>query len=386
MMPKTRSFVYSLFFFAFCALAVPSHALAALININTADAALLDTLPGIGPTKATAIIDYRKAHGPFAKIEDIQNVSGIGASTYAEIAPLITVGDTPVQQTLDTSTPTTTQTATTNQNTATASHGTSSRPPSPPALMLEIIGDDHAYPNVPLELTLRVRTPKGDDDTFATFSWGFGDGSEGAGKTIRKSYAFPGSYLVTAYSRHGDTVGKATLLVHVALATARITSATADGVTIQNDSPDTLDVSEWVIRTADNSSFRIPEHTTLAPKSAVLFPNSITRLFATGHAELYYTDGGLVAAYPEPSAAEKPVATDTGLQERQATSPAPIISPSRASHAIEPVIAPAGAASAAPAGASTSGALPVVGASMGSPWIVGFLGVVMVAGAALLIL
>lgn len=64
---------------------------AALININTADVTLLDTLPGIGPSKAAAIMDYRAVHGPFAKIEDIQNVKGIGPSTYAGLAPLITV-------------------------------------------------------------------------------------------------------------------------------------------------------------------------------------------------------------------------------------------------------------------------------------------------------
>lgn len=75
------------------AVIVPAVAHAALININTADAALLDTLPGIGPAKAAAIIDYRTQHGPFVRTEDIQDVSGIGPSTYADIAPLITVGD-----------------------------------------------------------------------------------------------------------------------------------------------------------------------------------------------------------------------------------------------------------------------------------------------------
>src|SRR3990167_9958087 len=64
------------------------------ININIADVAALDTVPEIGPAIAQRIIDYRTTNGPFAKIEDIQNVSGIGESTYADIAPLITVGDT----------------------------------------------------------------------------------------------------------------------------------------------------------------------------------------------------------------------------------------------------------------------------------------------------
>lgn len=70
---------------------VPSFAFAASVNINTADSALLDTLPGIGPSKAAAIIQYRTAHGPFSRIEDIQEVKGIGPSTFAQMQSMITV-------------------------------------------------------------------------------------------------------------------------------------------------------------------------------------------------------------------------------------------------------------------------------------------------------
>jgi len=69
-----------------------------LVNINTADAPLLDTLPGIGPAKATAIVDYRTKNGPFATIEDIQNVSGIGPATYANLKEQITVGTSAAKQ------------------------------------------------------------------------------------------------------------------------------------------------------------------------------------------------------------------------------------------------------------------------------------------------
>ncbi len=63
-----------------------------LININTATQAELETLPRIGPSMAARIIEYRTAHGPFQRTEDIMNVTGIGPATYAQIKNLITVG------------------------------------------------------------------------------------------------------------------------------------------------------------------------------------------------------------------------------------------------------------------------------------------------------
>ena len=65
--------------------------IAGLININTASAAELETLPGIGSVKAEAIIAWRRRHGGFASIEDIRNVSGIGDATWEDIRDLITV-------------------------------------------------------------------------------------------------------------------------------------------------------------------------------------------------------------------------------------------------------------------------------------------------------
>jgi competence protein ComEA len=62
-----------------------------LININTGSAQDLNSLPGIGPSIAQRIIDYRAAHGPFSQIEDIMNVAGIGPATFDNIKDLITV-------------------------------------------------------------------------------------------------------------------------------------------------------------------------------------------------------------------------------------------------------------------------------------------------------
>ena len=62
-----------------------------MLNINTATAAELESLPGIGPVLAQRIVAHRVAHGPFGAIEDIIDVSGIGEGYYAQIRDLITV-------------------------------------------------------------------------------------------------------------------------------------------------------------------------------------------------------------------------------------------------------------------------------------------------------
>ncbi len=68
----------------------PTH-----ININTADAATLATLSGIGRVLAQRIIDYRTTHGPFAAIGDLRNVTGIHAGLFDKIKGSIQVGDVP---------------------------------------------------------------------------------------------------------------------------------------------------------------------------------------------------------------------------------------------------------------------------------------------------
>jgi competence protein ComEA len=63
----------------------------ALINVNTATAAELEALPGIGEVIAQAIVDYRTENGPFATVDELLDVSGIGDATLANIHDLVTV-------------------------------------------------------------------------------------------------------------------------------------------------------------------------------------------------------------------------------------------------------------------------------------------------------
>lgn len=69
---------------------------AGLLDLNTATVEQLDELPGIGPSTAQAIVDYRTQHGGFTSVEELDNVSGIGPATLEQIRPLVTVGESQV--------------------------------------------------------------------------------------------------------------------------------------------------------------------------------------------------------------------------------------------------------------------------------------------------
>lgn len=63
------------------------------VNINTATVGELDSLPGIGPSKAAAIVSYRDTNGPFTAVSELKNVKGIGDATLSNISALCTTGD-----------------------------------------------------------------------------------------------------------------------------------------------------------------------------------------------------------------------------------------------------------------------------------------------------
>lgn len=78
-------------FFLFALLLAPL-AWAGPVDLNTGTAADFETLPGIGPSKAAAIVEYRNAHGPFQSVAQLDDVPGIGPATLANLEGLVVVG------------------------------------------------------------------------------------------------------------------------------------------------------------------------------------------------------------------------------------------------------------------------------------------------------
>jgi comEA protein len=73
----------------------PSKAVAAVaapVNLNTANVAQLEALPGVGLKTAERIIEYRQKNGGFKKVEEVMNVRGVGEKGFLKLKPMLSVG------------------------------------------------------------------------------------------------------------------------------------------------------------------------------------------------------------------------------------------------------------------------------------------------------
>jgi competence ComEA-like helix-hairpin-helix protein len=205
---------------------------AALVDINTAGLEELDTLPGIGPAYAQRIIDYRTANGPFQKIEDIQNVSGIGPSTFANMKDLITVGgassgNTGANQSgqLDASA---TQNESTHYSAAPITNTTQTSRVSVGA------GRDRVgVVGSPLEF--KAEGSKA-NDRQSMYVWNFGDGTSGNGPLTTHVYEYPGEYVVVLSANLSEGEAIARVNVKIVDSGLSITSASPERIEIKNNS------------------------------------------------------------------------------------------------------------------------------------------------------
>lgn len=369
---------------ALAILLFPAFAYAALININTADATLLDTLPGIGPSKAAAIIDYRTQHGLFVHIEDIQNVSGIGSGvTYTNIAPLITVGDV-------SSASSTTPVTASSTPTATSGGGASTvYAPPPSSISVQISSGSGAVVNVPLSLSAQAKV-KGVAYPSARIFWSFGDGSSSEGNFVIKTYRYAGKYLITATASDGQVADRDELIVSVVPAQVNVSVVVGAGITIANNSNKQLDLSNWRL-TAGLDYFTIPNGTILLQEASVLFPYEITRLSMTSDASLWYPNGTVAARHEEKTAVIETALSETQPNIISASSSVVQTIPSDITRSVtipDRETTAIAAPTALPLTAAVGAAVPEKDTKsiLRSPWTLGFVGVMLLAGAAFVFL
>ena len=376
------------------ALSLPLFAQAALININTADATLLDTLPHIGPVTAQKIIDYRTANGPFLVITDLQKVSGIGSgSNYADIAPLITVGDvsgtsnssssnTNASSTPDTASATTPPTAASSDN----------RPPEYlPIPTLHLITSDSRTVSSGAETVFSavVYDGKGNKRDDALVTWSFGDGMRKTGASVFHQYYNSGEYITIVRARTPDGGNtQEEIAVTVSDAHISIASVTARGIGLKNNSTRVLDLSFWRLSMGGHE-FKIPEDTGILPGHTVLFASQVIELPLAASASLLYPSGEMATSYP-PASAQQLSAGAVSYKQVSEVEPIPSASTNIQAHD-EAVDAPTAAIGPAAVGAvqSSESSVSAVSRFSGiftSPWTLGFLGVVALAGSAFIFL
>lgn len=281
LMNRSRTAKISILF-ALSFLAVPAVA-AALVNINTATLAELETLPGVGASIAQSIVDNR----PYASIEEVSRASGIGepgSSSYEKIKNLIMVA---AAGTSDTQTQTQTQTSQVSSSAASTSVFLAGGN-APPAITVSVRGphsttigagsyfDAQAYGYQGEPLTANVR-----------YVWSFGDGGSAEGRRVFHAYAYPGRYAVQLSAGYDYSVAIARLSVE-ATAGALTAAAENDGsLLLTNLSQSEVDIGQWSF-SQDNARFFVPEGTYILAGESVRFAPAVLGFAAGPGTELYY--------------------------------------------------------------------------------------------------
>lgn len=263
---------------------------AALININTANSAELQTLNGIGPAKAQTIIDYRNTNSPFAKIEDIRKVSGIGEVTFSNIKDFITVGGDSIQQdsgannaatTVPTATTVSQNVSTPNSSSTLSAHysATSLSATKPEIKLVLGAGRDRlGVVGGPLEFKVETNSELTRNNIF---KWNFGDGMLGVGEVTNHSYFYPGEYVVVlnVSGPEGQAVSRNN--VRIVSPELSISSASPERIEIANNSKVEANLFGRAI-VSGTKIFPFPQDTIIKAGQKISFDSHITGLIPFG--------------------------------------------------------------------------------------------------------
>ena len=260
------------------------------VSINSADKAALTTLTGIGEVKAQAIIDYRNANGPFANIEDVMNVSGIGPATFNSIKDHITIAVTSGQPSVE---PSKEEEKTGSETTPPPSSSaaiSSYVPPPSPSLFVDAGSDRTAIVGADSEFWARAYNKGSEIVENVRFSWNFGDGSTEEGQTVHHHFDYPGRYAVVVTIAENKNAASDRIIVTAIPADLSFTVLPDSGVAIENRARSDIDISRWIVKSFGRS-FILPEHSVVLAGETLRISRK-TLAFETGpQTELQYPNG-----------------------------------------------------------------------------------------------
>lgn len=279
------------------------------VNINTANATELDTIPEVGPSTAAKIIAYRETNGPFLVIEDIMKVSGIKEATFAKMKDFITVGETSGENTSgenDSGTSTTTATSTettsdtgtgTNTATSTSTTTTATNNTSGTTMVYSVhyiqedlsdyeepttfeVGAGRArlsYVNSPVSFTAKHKVSKDLSAKNCDYIWNFGDGLSLTGEKVEHIYKYAGEYNVILNGTCGDLKSVARTAVRVVMPNISINTKADGAVEISNQGKYEINLYNWKIQSG-NTSFVFPQDTIISANKSVTFAPEYLKL------------------------------------------------------------------------------------------------------------
>ena len=216
------------------------------------------------------------------------------------------------------------------------------------------------------------------------------------GASVYHAYYDPGEYLAVVHattSDGGNTLSE--ILMTVKDARIKITSVTSRGIALTNNDSRTLNVSLWRL-SMGGQEFKIPEDTHILAGRTILFPSQVIELPVASSASLLYPSGEVAATYPETITATVPSAPALSA-DRQPFTPRTSFNEVQKVESItstkaniqedeKAVLAPAATTELAAAGAALPPDNSRASGIFKSPWTLGFLGVLVLAGSAFIFL
>jgi len=272
----------------FLFLLVPGGFVYALVNINTAGSSELQTLTGIGSSKAEAIIEYRQVNGFFTAIGQIKNVSGIGDVTYENIKNDITIGETSEDDTPDS----------TDEDEEEVVEEKKTRPE---VSVYADIQSSVTRAVVGMEIRFEGFKDAAREDRKPSYSWNFGDGTTGKGSVIFHTYAQPGTYVVSLETERYDKRRTDEIVIQVvdsSIALAQVIPGENGFVELENSTSVRINIEGWVLRNTLDQ-FVFPEGSYVAPESTVRFATGVLGMESLVNMELLDSMGQSVVKFPE---------------------------------------------------------------------------------------